>query len=158
MQLCWEVSPNLVNIRGGYRLAELANCSRCNNVFVKNVRDICRDCFMEEEAAFETVYKFLRQRKNREATLIEIVEATGVEEELIIKFMREKRLRASEFPKLAYPCERCGKSIVTGKMCQKCADNILQGFAKQEQMDALKKEHDQDERINVYYTLGKHKK
>src|SRR5699024_11374641 len=87
-------------------MGELANCSRCNNVFVKTLRDICQQCYREEEEAFETVYRFLSQRKNREATLMEIVEATGVEEELVIKFIKEKRLRTSQFPKLAYPCEK----------------------------------------------------
>src|SRR5690625_6316215 len=72
---------------------ELANCANCNQVFVKTVRDICRDCYEAEEKAFEIVYRFLSKRKNREATLKEIVEATEVEESLIIKFIKEKRLR-----------------------------------------------------------------
>src|SRR5690625_899043 len=90
-------------------MAELANCINCGVVFVKNIRNICRNCFEAEEKAFETVYQFLLPRKNRQATIIDIVDATGVEEKLIIKFMKEKRLRTSDFPMLAYGCDRCGK-------------------------------------------------
>ncbi|HLR74572.1 MAG TPA: TIGR03826 family flagellar region protein [Virgibacillus sp.] len=141
-------------------MGELANCSRCNNVFVKTLRDICQQCYREEEEAFETVYRFLSQRKNREATLMEIVEATGVEEELVIKFIKEKRLRTSQFPKLAYPCEKCGTHIVSGKLCTNCSETLLQDLERHEQIEARQLELDrkEKEKINIYYTLDKHKK
>lgn len=120
------------------------------------MRDICRDCYLKEEEAFEIVYKFLRKRTNREATLKEIVEATGVEEELIIKFIKEKRLRTSDFPKLAYPCERCGIDIVSGRMCQSCSDSLLKGFTQQEKVEKINREREK-ESVNVYYTF-KHQK
>src|SRR5690625_7876288 len=86
-------------------MIELGNCAQCGEVFAKSLRDICPRCYREEEEAFEIVYRFLMKRKNREATMNEIVEATKVKEELIIKFIKQKRLRTSQFPQLAYPCE-----------------------------------------------------
>lgn len=140
-------------------MAQLANCIRCNQVFAKTVRDICQDCYREEERAFEIVYKFLSQRKNREATLQEIVEATKVDEELIIKFIRTNRLQTSRFPKLSYPCEKCGIPIVTGKLCANCSESILSEFKQHESLDRrqekLEKERD---RIDTYYSIEKHKK
>ncbi|WP_163970553.1 TIGR03826 family flagellar region protein [Oceanobacillus halotolerans] len=136
-------------------MGELANCSRCGALFVKNIRDICRDCYKKEEADFETVYSFLRKRENREATLKEIVEATGVDEDIIIKFIKEKRLRTSQFPKLAYPCERCGVDIVRGKLCGKCSDEILQGLSHQEMLEKKKKE--KEKRTNIYYAINRDK-
>src|SRR5690625_7951722 len=115
-------------------MAELANCARCNQVFVKSVRDICLDCYREEEEAFEKVYKFLSKRENREATLEEIVKATKVEEELIIKFIRTNRLQKSRFPKLAYPCERCGVHISKGKLCENCSRSIILGLKQNEEV------------------------
>lgn len=146
--------------RGDVIMSELANCSRCNGVFVKTLRDICQQCYRKEEEAFDIVYRFLIQRKNREATLTEIVEATGVEEELIIKFIKEKRLRTSQFPKLAYPCEKCGENIASGKLCSNCSETILKEIERQEQIEARQQERDREERekINIYYTLDKHKK
>lgn len=71
-------------------MGELANCERCNRVFVKQFRDICNECYKKEEEDFRRVYNFLRKRENRTATIGQIVEVTGVDETLIQKFIREK--------------------------------------------------------------------
>src|SRR5699024_10743392 len=103
-------------LKGGIHVSELALCPRRNAVFIQSIRVICRTCDREAKEALHTVFRFRSKRENREATLAEIVEATGVEEELIIKFVKEKRLLTSQFPKLSYPCEKCGEQIVTGKL------------------------------------------
>ncbi|MBT2216096.1 hypothetical protein KK120_09710 [Virgibacillus dakarensis] len=141
-------------------MAELANCSRCGAVFVKSIRDICQNCYKEEEKAFETVYQFLRIRKNREATLLEIVKATGVEEELIIKFIKDKRLRTSQFPKLAYPCDKCGTAIISGKLCATCSQELLNDLEKQEEMERREVERKErlDKQESIYYTFDSNKK
>ncbi|MGY0693525.1 TIGR03826 family flagellar region protein [Virgibacillus sp. FSP13] len=140
-------------------MAELANCSRCSAVFVKNIRDICQDCYKEEEAAFQMVYSFLRKRENREATLTEIVDATGIEENLIIKFIKEKRLRTSQFPKLAYPCERCGKNITSGKLCEACSQEILQDLEEQEKLEQRQLAREEAEaKKNIYYSIDNRNK
>ncbi|MUK90807.1 hypothetical protein GMD78_20865 [Ornithinibacillus sp. L9] len=140
-------------------MAELANCSRCDAVFVKNIRDICHNCYKKEEQDFQTVYQFLRKQVNREATLIEVVDATGVEESLIIKFIKEKRLHTSQFPKLAYPCEKCGTNIVSGKLCSSCSSELLNELEQHEQVEQraqLVKEKNKTQ--NIYYTIDKHRK
>lgn len=136
-------------------MAELANCSRCGKVYVKTIRDICQDCYRYEEEAFQKVNAFLRVRKNREATVLEIVEATGVEEELITKFVREGRLRPSEFPKLSYPCERCHVPIRNGRYCQDCVEELQRDLELHEEQERKARER---ERENVYVTFNKDKK
>jgi flagellar operon protein (TIGR03826 family) len=135
-------------------MAELANCTRCGNVFAKSIRAICNTCYREEEKAFDTVYRFLRRKENREATIPEIVAATDVDEALIIKFMKGNRLRASQFPKLAYPCETCGISIVSGRVCDSCSKEILEGFKQDKTGGKQSKVHEPD---TVYYAIHKHK-
>lgn len=144
-------------IRGGCHMSELANCINCGTVFVKNIRNICRNCYEEEEKAFETVYRFLLPRKNRQATMIDIVEATGVEEKLIIKFIREKRLRTSQFPMLAYGCERCGKNITTGNICLDCSVELRGELNKYEEEEKrkTKRQLTEEEQTNVYYTFNR---
>lgn len=114
-------------------MAELANCPNCGEVFVKSIRNICQECFYEEEKAFETVYRYIRQKKNREATITEISEATGVEEQLIIKFIKENRIRAVNFPNLNYPCERCHQPIAQGRLCQSCSDGLKHDLKREEE-------------------------
>lgn len=141
-------------------MGELANCARCGAVFVRTLRDICQKCYKEEEEAFETVYQFVRNQKNREATLSDIVEATGVDEKLIIKFIKEKRLHTSQFPYLAYPCERCGNDIASGKLCADCSKELLDDLARQEELekrsDQLKAK--EKKQANIYYSINKEKR
>lgn len=136
-------------------MAELANCSRCEAVFVKMMRDICQDCYKEEETAFKKVYRFLSDQKNREATMDEIIEATGIEASIITKFIREKRLRTSQFPKLTYPCERCSANIITGKLCIKCSEQLRKELKLHE--ETQKRLHKKYE-SNIYYAFKGNKK
>ncbi len=136
-------------------MAELANCSRCGTVFAKTIRDICKNCYDEEEKAYHTVYDFLRVRENRLATMLEIIEATGVKEEYIIKFVREKRLLPKDVPNLAYPCERCGRDISAGHICESCQKelkNDLAAFEKEEQ-----NKEDRKKIQSTYIAVDKHK-
>ncbi|WP_026908975.1 TIGR03826 family flagellar region protein [Paucisalibacillus globulus] len=140
-------------------MAELANCSQCGKVYVKDLKDICRDCYKKEEAAFKIVYEFLKQQKNREATLIEVVEATGIEETVITKFIKEKRLRTSMFPKLGYPCERCGDMIVSGKLCMKCSEEIRNDLFQFEAIEKVVERNKETKKSpEVYYTIDKHRR
>ncbi|MCY8836059.1 TIGR03826 family flagellar region protein [Bacillus atrophaeus] len=116
-------------------MGELANCPKCNALFLKTkLQTVCQACIKEEEKAFETVYKFLRKQENRQSTLNRITEETGVEEELILKFIRQKRIQITHLPNLAYPCERCDTSIREGKFCKACQSDI------EGQMDRLNQE------------------
>lgn len=133
---------------------ELKNCESCGAVFVDPVRNICRDCYYKEEEAYKTVYRFLSERKNREATVQEISKATGVEEELIYKFMKQNRLRASQFPKLAYPCDNCGVDIVEGRLCDDCARNLERDLSMHIEVEKLKEQKRKNQEP-VYYTITK---
>ncbi|GAB3056900.1 TIGR03826 family flagellar region protein [Virgibacillus ainsalahensis] len=138
-------------------MAELANCSRCGNLFAKEIRVICPNCYKEEEIAFETVHRFLLQQKNREATIPEIVENTGVDEETIIKFVKEKRLHPSQFPKLTYPCEKCGTNITKGKLCNDCSKELRKELDFHEEIKKLSGTKKEKDRLSTYYVLKDHK-
>ncbi len=48
------------------------------------------------------------------------MEATGVEEELLYKWVRKNRLQTALFPNLGYPCDNCGHLTTGGKLCDDC--------------------------------------
>ncbi|MTH55054.1 hypothetical protein GKZ89_16745 [Bacillus mangrovi] len=121
---------------------ELANCPKCNALFVQTqFRTVCADCFKIEEKQFETVYGFLRKRENRKAKLNEVVDGTGVPEEIILKFIRLGRLQLSNFPNLGYPCSKCGSLIREGKICASCTKDLhgqLQRLQREEEFQGQK--------------------
>jgi flagellar operon protein (TIGR03826 family) len=134
--------------REGKTMGELANCPRCGRLFVKHsIRDVCEQCYKEEEALFEKVYQFLRKRENRTATMAQVVEATGVSESLITKWIKIGRLQLVHFPNLGYPCESCGTMIREGQLCPKCRTKL------QTQLKQLEEEKQrQRQRMATYYT------
>ncbi|WP_226037123.1 TIGR03826 family flagellar region protein [Aquibacillus saliphilus] len=138
-------------------MGELANCPNCNALFVQGIRDICQDCYKIEEQAFRTVYDFIKQRKNRQATIAQIVEATEVDEELIMKFVKEKRLRASQFPNLTYPCEKCGKGINDGILCGSCSSELVNDLQTQEKIDQVSARNKQQEQSESHTYVSYHK-
>ncbi len=106
-------------------MAEIKNCPSCGEFFnYTGVRDVCYKCAQREEDMYQIVYRFLRKRENRAATVDRIVEATGVEEEVLYKWVRKGRLHPAVFPNLGYPCDNCGKITNKGKLCQDCQDDL----------------------------------
>jgi hypothetical protein len=77
-------------------------------------RDVCDACY-KEEAQYDKVYAYIRKKTNRTASMMQVVKETGVEETLIIKFVRTGKLRISQFPNLGIPCEKCGANIKSGR-------------------------------------------
>jgi flagellar operon protein (TIGR03826 family) len=143
------LSYNEGRILGGETM-NLGNCPNCGSLFVKSpFRDICESCYREEEEAFEKVYRFLRKRENRMATMAQIVDATGVKESLLIKFIKSGRLQLAQFPNLGYPCDRCGKLIREGRLCANCLTDLNKQLETLQQEEEMKKRH---QMRSVYYT------
>ena len=128
-------------------MGELTNCPRCGRLFVKHsIRDVCEQCYKEEEVLFEKVYQFLRKRENRTATMAQVVEATGVSESLITKWIKIGRLQLVHFPNLGYPCELCGAMIREGKLCRECRTKLQTELKRYEE----EKERQRNKTITYY--------
>ncbi|MEZ7170402.1 TIGR03826 family flagellar region protein [Sporosarcina sp. OR05] len=106
-------------------MAEIKDCPSCGNFFnFTGIRDVCANCAKDEEKQYEEVYRFLRRRENRAATIERIVEVTGVTETLLHKWVRKGRLQPALFPNLGYPCDNCGKLTAKGKLCETCTAEL----------------------------------
>lgn len=133
-------------------MAELANCPHCGQLFMKCVRNICMPCYEKEEEQFETVYQFIRDKKNRRATMAEICEATGVADRTIHRFIKEGRLQLADFPNLNYPCESCGVPIRQGKLCASCTYSLRKGLDTHEKEKAFEKRKQESLRVPTYFS------
>ena len=106
----------------------LANCSLCNRLFNRSVHEVCPDCREAEEIAYAQLCDYLG--RHSEATLVEVVEATGVEPEQIRRMVRSGRLAG--FDALAMSvlsCQRCGMPVSVGRFCAPCQRELRQGFS-----------------------------
>ncbi|MDI6894283.1 MAG: hypothetical protein QME70_06705 [Bacillota bacterium] len=121
-------------------MQEMRNCPRCDRVFVFRGREICPSCVAEEEEQFERVRLFLRQSPG--ATLEEVEEATGAPSELILSFLRQGRLMATDGLKGAVVCQRCGAPVDGGYLCASCSRELAQEVGRASQRP---KQEPQDE-------------
>lgn len=95
----------------------LRNCSECGRVFAYQGRNICNKCLEKEDGDYAIVRRYVRDHPG--ASVPEVAEATNIDEEKILQFIRDGRLikRGSTYTTL---CERCGKTISSGKYCENC--------------------------------------
>lgn len=96
---------------------ELRNCPRCGRLFASQGASVCRRCQELEDQDYMIVRRYVRD--NPGATVFEVAEATGIEEEKILQFLREGRLQSRGMTTVYY-CERCNTIIKEGKYCSNC--------------------------------------
>ena len=97
---------------------KMKNCSSCGKVFVSiNGARICMDCREKEERWEKAIVEYVRDHPK--CQIGEIVEATGVQEPVVRRMIREGRFLSSGV-ELFYPCEKCGSPIQKGQYCEKC--------------------------------------
>jgi flagellar operon protein (TIGR03826 family) len=122
---------------------ELINCKECGKLFSSAGQKVCPDCRSSEEEKFEIVKEYLWEHPN--STVIKVSKETGVEKELIIKFMREERL-AAEGLLIDYTlkCKRCGCEIKSGLFCDSCRSKMINDFSQGDEPAEEKKERLKD--------------
>lgn len=131
--------------------AELRNCPTCNDFFnYTGIREVCVKCAQQEEKMYEEVYRFLRRRENRAATIERIVEVTGVTTSLLHQWVRKGRLQPTMFPNLGYPCDNCGSLTTKGKLCVTCMDNLQSDLRQLEAVEEFRSEVNQDDEATYH--------
>ena len=100
------------------------NCPRCGKVFSKVSSPICKACEAEEERLFQRVREFLQENKN--ATVAQVVEATGVSVKRIHKYLKDGKIEATDGMAGILKCSSCGINILSGRMCTACSGEVGQ--------------------------------
>ncbi|MEW9123758.1 MAG: TIGR03826 family flagellar region protein [Thermotaleaceae bacterium] len=105
-------------------MADIRNCKKCGRIYqYDGVNKICARCRKGEDEDFAKVKEYLYD--NPKSTITQVSEETGVEEDLILRYLRQGRLEiVGEGGSLVLDCERCGKSIRTGRFCDQCTHEM----------------------------------
>lgn len=102
-------------------MANLRNCSQCGRLFPYAGRNICGKCLEKEEEEFQLVRKYVRDHPG--AGVLEVAEATEIEQDKILQFLRDGRLQSKGLT-TSLACERCGVLISSGRWCEKCTNEV----------------------------------
>ena len=127
---------------------QIKSCPVCGRPYVEIGRKMCRECYEKEEAMELEVIHYVREHPG--ATGEEVIEATGVPASVIRKMIREGRFVDENF-KIDYPCARCGRSIIKGKLCQDCLMKLHNRIQKATQELQVRKEEEKS-RIKGMFT------
>lgn len=106
---------------------EMRNCKKCGRVFSSFGDKICPDCKREEDELFTKVKDYIYDHPH--ASIKEVAEETEVEEEIILRFMREGRIEVADDSLSTLTCEKCGVAIRTGRYCVDCQKKLVGGLS-----------------------------
>lgn len=104
-------------------MPDVRNCRRCGRIYnYISGPPICQDCKQADEETFKRIKEYLYKYPG--ATLTQVATDCDVSVEKIKMFLREGRLEITEGANIILECERCGKSIRTGRFCQECQNGL----------------------------------
>ena len=115
-------------------MPDVRNCRRCGHIFnyIAGI-PICPACKGADEEDFKKVKAYLWD--NPGATLSEVSTVLGISVEKVRSFLKEGRLEIiSNDGNMILECEKCGKSIKSGRLCDDCTrglSNELRSTASQ---------------------------
>jgi len=99
-------------------MAQLINCPECGRLFAADGgRRVCSKCLEKEDSEYAVVRRYIRDHPG--ASVFEVAEETGVEEEKILQFLKDGRIQSSGYVEVTF-CERCGKKIAGARFCENC--------------------------------------
>ena len=103
------------------------NCRKCGRVFNYIIgQTLCLSCRDALESKYKEVKEYVQ--KNRGCGINEVAEECDVDPTQIRQWIREERLEFTEDSMIGLACEICGSSIRTGRYCEKCKAQTLNGL------------------------------
>jgi flagellar operon protein (TIGR03826 family) len=101
-------------------MPDVRNCRRCGRIYnYIGGAPICAECKQLDEEDFQRVKKYLYE--NPGASLSQVSNVLEISVQKIKTFLKEGRLEiVGEEGNMILSCEKCGKSIRTGRFCDEC--------------------------------------
>lgn len=105
------------------------NCRKCGKLFNYALGPIvCPACKDELESKFKEVKTYIQTHPN--CGISEVARECEVEVSQIQQWLREERLQFAEGSMVQLSCESCGEPIRSGRFCDKCKNEMANGFNK----------------------------
>lgn len=101
---------------------KLKNCVGCGKLYMEVGQGMCPACYDKELEEEQVVYSYVRDHDK--CGIQEIVKETGVKERTVLRMLKNGRFVAHGI-EITYPCQGCGEPITTGKLCDKCSNDII---------------------------------
>lgn len=107
-------------------MSEVINCKRCGKIFrISGSSKLCEECKGNDYLTFKEVREYIYD--NPGASILEVAAYTGINESMILSYLREGRLETVGGA-TAINCESCGIGISSGKYCSNCEKEIKNNF------------------------------
>lgn len=122
---------------------QLIKCKWCGKPFQSFGPSFCPRCMNELDEQYKPIRDYLYDNPN--ATIDQVIEATGVTERVILYYLRDGRLQMANSNGLLR-CEQCGAAINTGRLCEACTSKLEERIVKpfQERITKMRNQEQQD--------------
>ena len=100
---------------------KLRNCKGCGKLFMSHGGALCVDCLDKQTQDERRIIEYVRN--NPQSTIVEIVEALELNENIVRRLIEEGRLIQAGLD-YKYPCSKCGAPIMSGQYCDRCAKKL----------------------------------
>ena len=105
---------------------DFKNCSQCGKIYISGNEDnLCPQCQKTNERAFYRVREYVRKRPD--ADMKTISEECDVSMKLLKGWLKKEMVEIGNaiIVESGLECERCKRSIRTGRFCRECKRTIL---------------------------------
>lgn len=128
---------------------EVINCKGCGKLYNdlgNNRKRLCPQCRRKLEEKFTQVKEFLREYPNASIEIVSQENEVSVKQ--IKQWVKEERLTFVQDGIGGITCEKCGKTISTGRFCGDCkfkiGNNLMKAIDKPIMEMPKKRTHDKD--------------
>lgn len=108
---------------------EVRPCKKCGGLFnFVSGLPLCPACMKEIDDKFPAVKEYIYEHPG--VGIQQVSDDNEVPIAIIKKWVKEERLAFAEGSAIGVECERCGKTILTGRFCEKCKTEVKQQFGQ----------------------------
>lgn len=103
------------------------NCRSCGRIFnYISGLPICPQCREKTEAQYLIARDYVRDNKG--CSIKQLSKECEIDENLIRQWVREERLVFDTESGIGVSCEKCGVAIPSGRLCNKCKLELMNGL------------------------------